>query len=77
LAIKSNETYNLACYYSLKNQQENAKIHLLHTEQHNTLPLNPYKHLNEDKDLDNIRNEPWFIELLERLKEKEPNNKVA
>ncbi len=40
-------------------------------------PQDPYRHLSEDKDLDNVRDEQWFIELLERLKAKEVVDKVA
>ncbi len=72
-----NNTYNLACYYSIINEKELAKNNLLHAEQHNTLPYNAYSHLPKDKDLDNVRNEPWFIELLERLKAKEEAQEVA
>lgn len=71
LNFNPNKTYNLACYYSLANALELCKANLLHAEQHNTLPHNSYTHLNKDKDLENIRNEPWFIELLERLKPKD------
>ncbi|WP_171478499.1 TPR end-of-group domain-containing protein [Acinetobacter sp. WCHAc060033] len=77
LKFKPNETYNVACYYAVKGNLDLAKNNLLHAEQHNTLPENPFKHLSEDKDLDNIRNEQWFIELLERLKTKEELEKVA
>ena len=71
LKILSNQTYNLACYYSIKNNQELCKENLLNAEKHNTLPSNPHKHLSEDQDLNNIRQEQWFNDLLERLKEKE------
>ena len=71
LKILPNQTYNLACYYSIKNNQELCKENLLNAEKHNTLPSNPHKHLSEDQDLNNIRQEQWFNDLLERLKEKE------
>lgn len=70
-------TYNLACYYALTNNIDASKENLLHSEQLDTLPPNPFKHLSKDKDLDNVRNEQWFIDLLERLKEKEDTDKVA
>ena len=76
IKLRPNERYNLACFYSITNNSELAMVNLLHVEQHDTLPSNSYTHLNEDKDLDNIRNEQWFIELLERLKAKE-EEKVA
>ena len=74
LILQPHETaYNLACYYALKKDFELSKENLLHAELYNTLPENSYKHLVKDEDLDNVRNEPWFIELLERLKSKDEN----
>lgn len=75
LKIQPNHTYNLACYYSIKNNKELCKENLLHAVEHNTLPSS--EHLNEDSDLNNVRNEQWFKDLLERLKEKELKGKVA
>ena len=72
-----NDTYNISCYYAITNNCELAKTNLLHAEQHSTLPENSFKHLSEDEDLDNVRNEPWFIELLERLKTKEGIIEIA
>ena len=77
LKIQPNKTYNLACYYALIRDSEKSKINLLHAEKHDTLPKNSLKYLKEDTDLDNVRNEPWFTELLERLKAKEEAEKVA
>ncbi|MFV5504120.1 tetratricopeptide repeat protein, partial [Acinetobacter sp. 226] len=74
LKIQPNHTYNLACYYALTNQPKQCKEHLLHAEKHNTLPNNAYIYIIKDKDLDNVRNEQWFIELLELLKAKVENN---
>lgn len=75
LIHKPNDTYNLACYYAIKNEVVQCTNYLLHAEQHNTLP--DLQHLSQDQDLDSIRNEPWFIELLDRLKAKEEAEKVA
>jgi tetratricopeptide (TPR) repeat protein len=69
IKVDPHNTYNLACYYSIKNDFELSKENLLHAEKHKTLP--PNKYLSEDQDLENVRNESWFIELLERLKAKE------
>lgn len=68
-------TYNLACYHAFNNDPDISKKYLLQTEQYNKLPKT--QDLLSDKDLDNIRNEAWFIELLERLKNKEGTDKVA
>lgn len=76
-ALTPHKTYNHACYYSLTNDIEKCKTMLLNAETHNTLPSNPYEHLLSDTDLDNARDELWFIELLERLKEKEETTKKA
>ena len=77
LKLNSKHTYNLACYYSLTDQSDQCRVNLLHALQCDTLPQDPYRHLSEDKDLDNVRDEQWFIELLERLKAKEVVDKVA
>ena len=73
LILKPNDTYNIAFYYALTNQTELSKKYLLHAEQYNTLPFNAHKHLNKDTDLDKVRHEAWFIELLERLNNKNKN----
>ena len=75
LEINPYETYNFACYFSIKNQKEFTKEKLLIAEKHNTIPS--IAHLSSDSDLDNIRNEQWFMELIERLKEKEEITKKA
>jgi len=75
LKIQPNDTYNLACYYAIRNQLDLVKVNLLHSEKHNTLPT--VEHLSEDKDLDNVHNKQWYIELLKRLKAKEQESKVA
>lgn len=71
LEIRPNDTYDLACYYSIKKEIDLCKENLLHVEQHHNLP--PIEHLSQDQDLNNIRKEQWFIELLERLKSKDEN----
>ncbi|MEJ2898850.1 SIR2 family protein [Acinetobacter sp. NS-4] len=59
----------LGCYYSLINDQKKAKEYLLISENLN-IPISSYK-FNKNDDLYNVRNEQWFIELLDRLKTKE------
>ena len=75
--IQPNETYNLACYYAIRNQFDLAKQYLLLAEQHNLKSDNLYIDLLQDDDFDNLRNEQWFMDLIERLKEKEIKDKVA
>lgn len=69
LSKNINDTYNLACYFSLSGKPESAKTALLRAAQYENIPS--LEHLEADKDLDNIRNETWFIEFIERLKEKD------
>jgi tetratricopeptide (TPR) repeat protein len=69
ITLSPNKTYNLACYFSIIGKKDLAKDNLFKALSHDTLP--DLDHLNTDKDLDNIRNDQWFIELLERLKAKE------
>ncbi|WP_298141364.1 tetratricopeptide repeat protein [uncultured Acinetobacter sp.] len=71
LQLEPNKTYNLACYYAVLGKADLCQKYLLHAENHNTLPLHPYQHLTEDRDLDSVRHEAWFIEILSRLQEKE------
>ncbi len=73
LNFNPNFTYNIACWYALNQKFEKCKEYLIHAEINNTLLSNDYNlsHILDDEDLNNVRNEPWFIELLERLKAKE------
>ncbi|QXW24691.1 SIR2 family protein [Acinetobacter johnsonii] len=76
IKIDPDERYNLACYYAISKQLDLAKQSLLSTEKSNRLPKKSFKHLSNDRDLDNVRKEAWFIELLERLKVKEEAEEV-
>lgn len=71
LQLEPNKTYNLACYYAVLGKADLCQKYLLHAESHNTLPLHPYQHLTEDQELDGVRHEEWFSELLNRLQEKQ------
>lgn len=75
--LAPNQTYNYACFYALTNKPKKCQGMLLNAEKAETLPKNAFTHISLDKDLDNVRNEPWFIELLDRLKAKEEADKVA
>lgn len=75
LEIQPYQTYNIACCSAVMGQKEVAKENLLIAEERNTIPS--IAHLSSDSDLDNIRAEEWFMDLIERLKEKEIKDKVA
>ena len=57
--------YNLARVAALQGDPEEAKEWLLKTREHGKLPT--LKHIQEDSDLDSLRDEPWFKELIEEL----------
>ena len=59
------KTYNLACLAALRNQREKCRDYLNETKARGALP--PKNHLNGDADLDSIRDELWFRELLASL----------
>jgi hypothetical protein len=64
LRYGSVSTYNLACLMALQGRREDAQRLLEAAEHHNTLP--DAKHVREDTDLDSLRTEIWFCQLLER-----------
>ncbi|QBQ54555.1 TPR end-of-group domain-containing protein [Nitrosococcus wardiae] len=61
--------YNLACIHSLRGEQKACQKYLEQAHQADNLP--PLRHLKVDKDLDNVRNEKWFKNFLEKLAEEE------
>jgi len=63
--LKPNELYNLACLHSLLNQKEKCKENLLHCKTAKTLP--DKNHLTNDQDMENVRDEPWFKELIDSI----------
>jgi hypothetical protein len=65
--VKVNILYNYACLYSLQKQKKKA---LQAFEECVKLGFSDYRHLLEDTDLDNIRNEKKFKEIIQSLKEK-------
>ncbi|CAH9019388.1 TPR end-of-group domain-containing protein [Candidatus Nitrosacidococcus sp. I8] len=67
-------TYNLACIYSLRNEGLNCKRYLERAKEINMLP--PVVHLKMDRDLDNIRKEPWFEAFIKQCAEIESQNKA-
>ncbi len=63
--LDPDKVYNQACLYSILDENDNFREKLLHCKQSNTLPDKNF--LMQDRDLDNIRNEPWFKELLNSI----------
>jgi tetratricopeptide (TPR) repeat protein len=57
--------YNLACYYSVKN---NAAESIANLEKAFQLGYNNFDHLEKDSDLDNIRSRPEYAKLIEHYK---------
>ncbi len=64
--IAQSLTYNLACAYSLTNQKEEAIKHLQLSYKYG---WKNYYHILKDSDLDNIRKESGYKELLVKFKE--------
>lgn len=60
--LNPDNVYNFACLFSVLNEVDKCKEKLLRCRNANTLP--DKDHLQNDIDLDNVRNQPWFEELL-------------
>lgn len=58
-------SYNLACIYSLRGEDDKCGEWLLNSHSHRELP--PRKVLESDTDLDNVRQSDWFQALLAEL----------
>jgi tetratricopeptide (TPR) repeat protein len=58
--------YNMACVYSLQNKKAEAILHLKEIIRHLDSGFNK-KQLDDDKDLDNIRKEPEYLEIYKQL----------
>ncbi|PSV25671.1 SIR2 family protein [Photobacterium kishitanii] len=63
--ISKRPSYNLACLYALENNKENCKNELVNCLNSNILPRG--NHIYNDIDLNNVREETWFRDLLEKL----------
>ncbi len=63
--LKPDAVYNLACLFSVLNEKGKCKEKLLRCRDVKTLP--DKAHLREDKDLENVRSEPWFDELINSI----------
>jgi Tfp pilus assembly protein PilF len=62
--IDPSKTYNLACLAALSSDEERCRMHLENAEKHKSLPS--LAHLMTDKDLDSVRDKPWFKQFLAR-----------
>jgi len=56
--------YSLGCLYAVQGEPELAREALETAE--NAGKLETRQHMEQDRDLDSLRDLPWFIELLER-----------
>lgn len=63
--LDPDKVYNLACAHSLLKDKEKCKEKLLRCREAKTLP--DKAHLLGDKDLENVRNEAWFSELINSI----------
>lgn len=66
--------YNIACVYSLQNRPEPA---LKWLERSIDKGFSNFDHMRKDSDLDNIRNNPRYIELVKRNSSKAPAGKAG
>lgn len=66
LALASGETYDLACLASLRGNGPACWDYLLTALDAGNLPTR--QHLEADPDLANVRNEPWFPDILAKAK---------
>ncbi|MGZ5456893.1 MAG: TPR end-of-group domain-containing protein [Thermoanaerobaculia bacterium] len=55
-------SYNLACIHGIRGEAEDCRTWLLHAREHGHLP--PREHLLADPDLETVRDEAWFRELV-------------
>ena len=65
--IKAGTYYNLACNYSLLNQKKQAVAAF---EKSVEFGYKDYSHIKVDSDLDNIRKEKRFVDIMKQLEEK-------
>lgn len=63
--VSPDKCYNGACLAAIKNDEEGCKERLFRAKAAKTLPSR--QHLEEDEDLANMRDKPWFAELLKDL----------
>lgn len=61
-------SYNLACIYGLRNEEQACLQALENAKNKASLP--DAEEIMNDPDLDNVKEQPWFIEFIEKLTEK-------
>ncbi len=61
-------SYNLACIYGLRNEEQACLQALENAKNKGSLP--DAEEIMNDPDLDNVKDQPWFIEFIEKLTEK-------
>lgn len=66
--IDPTRSYNLACLAALLGDSEQCRQHLQSADRHHSLPN--VEHLASDPDIDSVRNQSWFKELLDRQRKK-------
>lgn len=66
-AVCSNAAYNVACFYSLKNDTANALRMLDLSYEFNPIGQS-YAHIQNDSDLDNVRHTTHFVQYAERVR---------
>lgn len=62
---KGSAAYNLACVYALHDDPERCQQALLQAKEFGSLP--DWQNIQNDDDLDNVKQEAWFKELIELL----------
>jgi tetratricopeptide (TPR) repeat protein len=63
--MEGSGSYDLACTYALANEEDECRTWLLKSRDIGNLP--DRKRLEEDTDLDSVRDKEWFIQFLEKL----------
>lgn len=59
-----NATYNLSCISSILHNYDQSQVWFIKTFENGLLPPNSF--LEEDSDLDNVRDFPWFKEIMKK-----------
>lgn len=66
---KGTASYNLACIYALRNDNDECLKALDDSDEHGSLPS--IENILNDPDLNNIKSHHWFLDFIEGLKVKE------